>query len=58
VITYGTQPQAYLWVAPAAIQKAAPQLRNPNGTWQGLTYKSQSFGRGIARCRVAPPAPA
>jgi hypothetical protein len=48
VITYGTRPQAYLWADPAGTQKAALQFRNPNGTWQGLTYKTLYSGRGIA----------
>lgn len=48
VINYGQKPNAYLWVAPAGSQRAALQFRNPNGTWQGLTYKTLSSGRGIA----------
>ncbi|MEN3268514.1 hypothetical protein [Pseudonocardia sp.] len=48
VLTYGKRPQAYLWVAPGGSQRAALQFRNPNGTWQGLTYKTLYAGRGIA----------
>jgi hypothetical protein len=48
VVTYGTKPQAYLWVDPAGSQQAALQFKNASGAWQGLTYKTLSSGRGIA----------
>jgi hypothetical protein len=47
VITYGTKPQAYLWVDPAGSQKAALQFKNPSGVWQGVTYKTLYSGRGL-----------
>jgi hypothetical protein len=47
VITYGTKPQAYLWVDPAGSQKAALQFKNASGVWQGLTYKTLYAGRGL-----------
>jgi hypothetical protein len=46
-ITYGTKPQAYLWVDPAGSQKAALQFKNASGVWQGLTYKTLYAGRGL-----------
>lgn len=48
VVTYGTKPQAYLWVDPAGSQQAALQFKNASGAWQGMTYKTLSSGRGIA----------
>jgi len=48
VITFGTKPQAYLWVDPAGSQQAALQFKNASGVWQGMTYKTLSSGRGIA----------
>lgn len=46
-IKLGARPQAYLWVDPAGTQRAALQFKNPNGVWQGLTYKSLYAGRGL-----------
>ncbi|TDO52576.1 hypothetical protein EV643_102415 [Kribbella sp. VKM Ac-2527] len=48
VITYGTKPQAYLWVDPAGTQQAALQFKNASGVWQGVMYKTLYAGRGIA----------
>ncbi|ADB33972.1 hypothetical protein Kfla_4956 [Kribbella flavida DSM 17836] len=48
VITYGTTPQAYLWVEPAGSQQAALQFKNASGVWQGVTTKTLSAGRGTA----------
>ncbi len=47
VITYGTQPQAYLWVDPAGTQRAALQWKDPSGVWQGITYKYLYDGKGL-----------
>jgi phenolic acid decarboxylase len=47
VISYGTKPQAYLWVDPAGSQKAALQFKNSSGAWQGVTYKTLYSGRGL-----------
>ena len=48
VITYGTKPQAYLWVDPAGSQRAALQFKNASGSWQGVMYKTLSSGKGLA----------
>jgi len=47
VISYGTQPQAYLWVDPAGTQRAALQWKDPSGVWQGITYKNLYDGKGL-----------
>jgi hypothetical protein len=47
VISYGTKPQAYLWVDPAGTQRAALQFKNASGAWQGLTWKTLYAGRGL-----------
>jgi hypothetical protein len=47
VITYGTKPQAYLWVDPARTQQAALQFKNASGVWQGVGYKNLYAGKGI-----------
>jgi hypothetical protein len=47
VISYGTKPQAYLWVDPAGSQRAALQFKNASGAWQGLTWKTLYAGRGL-----------
>jgi hypothetical protein len=47
VITYGTKPQAYLWVDPAGTQQAALQFKNATGAWQGLSYKTLYAGKGL-----------
>jgi hypothetical protein len=47
VITYGTRPQAYLWVNPAGTQKAALQFKNASGAWQGVSYKTLYAGKGL-----------
>ncbi len=46
VITYGTKPQAYLWVDPAGTQQAALQFKNASGAWQGVGYKTLYAGKG------------
>ncbi|MEU0096842.1 hypothetical protein [Kribbella sp. NPDC006257] len=47
VITYGTKPQAYLWVDPANTQRAALQFKNASGVWQGVSYKTLYAGKGL-----------
>ncbi|ADB30840.1 hypothetical protein Kfla_1745 [Kribbella flavida DSM 17836] len=47
VISYGTRPQAYLWVDPAGAQRAALQFKNASGVWQGVSYKTLYAGRGL-----------
>jgi len=47
VITYGTKPQAYLWVNPAGTQRAALQFKNASGVWQGVSYKTLYAGKGL-----------
>ncbi|TDU82325.1 hypothetical protein EV138_7215 [Kribbella voronezhensis] len=46
-ITYGAKPQAYIWVNPAGTQQAALQFLNASGTWQGVTTKVLSSGKGL-----------
>jgi hypothetical protein len=46
-ISYGTQPQAYLWVDPANTQRAALQFKNASGVWQGVAYKTLYAGKGL-----------
>lgn len=46
-ISYGSRPQAYLWVDPAGSQRAALQFVDTDGTWKGLAYKTLSSGRGL-----------
>lgn len=48
VVTYGTKPQAYLWVDLAGSQQATLLFKNASGAWQGMTHKTLSSGRGIA----------
>ncbi|WP_133985013.1 hypothetical protein [Kribbella voronezhensis] len=46
-ITYGTRPQAYLWVNPAGTQRAALQFKTATGAWQGVAYKTLYAGKGL-----------
>ena len=46
-ISYGTQPQAYLWVNPPNAQRAALQFKNASGAWQGVAYKTLYAGKGL-----------
>ncbi|MEU0096841.1 hypothetical protein [Kribbella sp. NPDC006257] len=46
-ISYGTQPQAYLWVDPPNAQRAALQFKNASGAWQGVAYKTLYAGKGL-----------
>ncbi|WP_112239653.1 hypothetical protein [Kribbella monticola] len=46
-ISYGTRPQAYLWVNPAGTQRAALQYKNSTGAWQGVAYKTLYAGKGL-----------